>query len=1101
MNTSLYILHKKIEEYKAKFYKNQLIKGGLLAVSLLISAFIFVNFIEYFGRFGSLFRGVLLFAFVGLALYTLVYLIGLPLIHFMKMGKRVSSNEAAADIGKFFPGIGDKLLNTLQLSQNTVSDDALLLASIEQKSSSLKFYHFSDAINFKDNRKYLKYCLPPLVILLFISAISPHFFESSERIINFRQAYVEDAPFSFNLLNEDLKAYRNEDFKLNLSLEGGALPEEVFLVYNDRRFRMNIENRNTYSYTFTKLQQNVDFNFLASGFESKGYELSLINRPEMLSFDIIATYPSYLGKEAESLENVGNLIVPEGTRIRWLFNTQFADSLFINLSSNIKGKNSSLFKASQNNVNQYSFTYQASESSDYNIVMSNNQAFNNESIAYYINVIPDLLPQIRLEQIKDTALYNYIALGGAISDDYGISKFTLKYKQKNNVADNFKSVDIDFSKNQLSQTFFHQFDLGQLGLEREDEIEYYLELWDNDGVNGAKSVKTSIMTFGMPSSKEFDEEVDKQVESTEDQMEKLLRESKELKKDLADLDKDLKSKKKLDFQDNKRLEELLKKRDEMLKDLKDLQKQFDRMQEKQNRFDKQSPETSQKMEKLQELLNQLMQEEENKLFDELEQMMENKEEQKIQDQIEKMKQQDRNLDKDLDRALKLFKQMQLKQKVEQTAKELEKLADKQEELGKKTEENKDIEKNKELKKEQEKLSKEFDEKKEKMKDIEKLSKELRKDMDAQKEEQEKTSEEQKKSEDQLEKNENSESGKSQKKAAKSMRSMAAKMSTQMQSAEMKQMDIDMEALRALLENLIKLSFDQETTMKNLKGISRTDPRFVELSQQQLKLTDDAQVIEDSLYSLAQRVMQIDAFVTKEVTKMKNSMDQSIQHLKERELPRAAAQQQFSMTSINNLALLLSDTFKQMQEMMAMAMPGSGKGNKQESMPSPGLGKQQQELNEKIKGLGQRGQKPSDFSKELAKMANEQAKIRKQLRDMQEALNGTEEGKILGEKLKKLQNEMDKSENEIVNKRINPELIKRQVQIETRLLEVEKAVKEQELDNKRKSKTAIGFQRESPPSLESFMKEKEKQLELIRTTPASFTPFYKQETDNYFRRIK
>jgi len=331
--------------------------------------------------------------------------------------------------------------------------------------------------------------------------------------------------------------------------------------------------------------------------------------------------------------------------------------------------------------------------------------------------------------------------------------------------------------------------------------------------------------------------------------------------------------------------------------------------------------------------------------------------------------------------------------------------------------------------------------------------------------------------------------------------MAAKMSTQMQSAEMKQMDIDMEALRALLENLIKLSFDQETTMKNLKGISRTDPRFVELSQQQLKLTDDAQVIEDSLYSLAQRVMQIDAFVTKEVTKMKNGMDQSIQHLKERQLPRAAAQQQFSMTSINNLALLLSDTFKQMQEMMAMAMPGSGKGMKQGNTPSPGLGKQQQELNEKMKGLGQKGQKPSEFSKELAQIANEQAKIRKQLRDMQESLNGTEEGKKLGDELKKLQNEMDKSENEIVNKRINPELIKRQIQIETRLLEVEKAVKEQELDNKRKSKTAIELQRESPPSLESFMKEKEKQLELIRTTPASFTPFYKQETDNYFRRIK
>ncbi|MGK0137081.1 MAG: hypothetical protein ACI9DJ_000525 [Algoriphagus sp.] len=1101
MNTSLNILNEKIEKYKDKFYKNQLLKGGLLTLSLIISAFICINFIEYFGRFDSLFRGVLLFTFLSLSLYTFVYLIGLPLIHFMKLGRRVSSTKAASDIGTFFPEIKDKLLNTLQLSQNRVANDALLLASIEQKSNNLKFYHFSDAISFKDNRKYLKFCLPPLVLLLFISAISPSFFESSERIINFRRKYIEEAPFSFNLLNKKLKAYKNEDFQLNLSLHGDVLPEEVFLVYNNRRFRMNPEEANTYSYSFNKLQQNLNFKFIASSFESKGYELSLLNRPQLLSFDITATYPPYLAKEAENLENVGNLIVPEGTLIHWLFNTQFTDSLSINLSSTIKNKNNTVQKTRKNNANQYIFDYKAIESSDYNIVMSNDQAYNNENIAYYINVIPDILPQIKLEQMTDTDLYNYIALGGAISDDYGISKFQLKYKQANDVHGSFKSVNINFSDNLLSQAFFHRFDLDQLGLKKGEKVNYYLELWDNDGVNGAKSVKTPIMTFGMPSSKEFDKQVDKQVQDTEDQMESLLLKSKRLKESLEDLDKNLKSKKKLDYQDNKRLEELLRMRDDMLKDLEDLQKQFDKMEDKQNRFDNQSLATQQKMEKLQELLSELMQQEQNKLFDELEQLMENKEEQKIQDKIDKIKQQGRNLDKDLNRALKLFKQMQLKQKIEQTAKELDELANKQDKLAKKTGDNKDIERNNTFKKEQEKLSTEFNETKEKLKDIEKLGKELRKDMDAQKEEQDKTSAEQKKATDQLAKNENSESKKSQKKAATTMRSMATKLNAQMQSAEMKQMNIDMEALRALLENLIKLSFDQESSMKTLKGLSRTDPRFVELSQQQLKLTDDAQVIEDSLYSLAQRVMQIDAFVTKEVTKMKNSMDQSIQYLKERELPRAAAQQQFSMTSINNLALLLSDTFKQMQEMMAMAMPGNGKNGRERNLPSPILSKQQQELNKRMKGLGQQGQTPSDVSKELARMANEQAKIRKQLQDMQQSLSGTNEGNKLGNELKKLQNEMDKSETDIVNKRINPELIKRQIQIETRLLEVEKAVKEQELDNKRKSKTALEFQRKSPPSLEKFQKEKEKQRELIRTTPASFTPFYKKETDSYFRRIK
>ena len=55
---------------------------------------------------------------------------------------------------------------------------------------------------------------------------------------------------------------------------------------------------------------------------------------------------------------------------------------------------------------------------------------------------------------------------------------------------------------------------------------------------------------------------------------------------------------------------------------------------------------------------------------------------------------------------------------------------------------------------------------------------------------------------------------------------------------------------------------------------------------------------------------------------------------------------------------------------------------------------------------------------------------------------------------KTQKEMDDAENEIINKRVNPELIKRQIQLETRLLEAEKAIKEREMDTKRKSKTAL-----------------------------------------------
>lgn len=1100
MSNSIDILNDKIEEYKSKYYKNQLIKGLLLSVGLVLSAFLFVNFIEYFGRFGSVFRGLLLLILIATAVYTLVFLIGKPLLYFFKLKQGVSNSDAAQDIGKFFPEIGDKLLNTLQLSSTASEDNALLLASIEQKSSKLKFYQFSDAVNLGENKKYLKYALPPIVLLLFISAISPSFFKSSERIINFRQEFVEEAPFEFVLENENLNAFRNEDFNLKLKLEGDAIPDEVYLVYNDRRFRMNsVEggSSNEYEYVFNKLQNNVSFNFQASGFDSEKHEISLLNKPELLSFDVIANYPSYLNKKAERLQNVGNLIVPEGTNLKWIFKTQYADSLSVVFDMK------TVSKAVRNNSNEYSFVKNLRQSSDYQVIIKNNLVQSDQSIDYYINVITDQFPKIQLEQIKDTTLYNYIAFGGNISDDYGFSDFKLKYKKKGEENKDYKSVPIAFNKSQLSQTFFHQFDLNKLGLQQEDQIEYYLELWDNDGVNGAKSVKSSLMTFGLPSTEKFDEEVDKQIENTEDKMEDLLKKSKDLKKSMSDLDKTLKTKKQIDYQDKKKLEDLLKKRQQMMEDLQELQKQFEKMQEKQNRFQQQSPETLQKMEQLQQMLNELMKDEESELFKQMEEMLEKNETDKMMDQLQKMKDQERNLDRDIDRTLKLFKNMQLKQKVEQVSKELEELAEKQEKLAEKTEQTKKEDKaaNEDLKKEQEKLAEKFEEKKDKLKEIEKLSKELRKETDTQKEKQEEISEDQEKAEEQLKNQENKESSKSQKKAAKNMKAMSQQMKQQMQSAEMKQLDLDMDALRAILENLVTLSFDQEKLMKEFKGLSKSDPRFVDLSQNQLKLVDDAKVIEDSLYSLAQRVMQIESYVTKEVTQMKNSMDESIALLKERDLPKASAKQQFSMTSINNLALLLSDTFQQMQDMMAMSMPGSGKGGKSGKMPMPGAGESQQKLNERMKGLGKEsGKGQKGLSEELAKIAGEQAKIRKQLKEMQEQLNGTELGKKLGGELQQLQKQMDDTENDLINKRITPALFKRQQNIETRLLEAEKAIKEQELDTKRKSKTALEFDRPSPPSLENFMKEKQKQQELIRTTPPNFTPFYKQETDNYFKRL-
>jgi len=324
----------------------------------------------------------------------------------------------------------------------------------------------------------------------------------------------------------------------------------------------------------------------------------------------------------------------------------------------------------------------------------------------------------------------------------------------------------------------------------------------------------------------------------------------------------------------------------------------------------------------------------------------------------------------------------------------------------------------------------------------------------------------------------------------------------MEAAEMEQMQENMDSLRDILENLITLSFDQEALMKDFRGVSLQDPRFIKLGQQQLKLKDDAKVVEDSLYALANRVVQIQSFVTRELNDMKSYMDESVKGIKDRQINVATSKQQFSMTSMNNLALMLSDVFKQMQEQMAMAMPGSGKGKKgKQKGEKPGMGEMQEKLNEEMKQLGQGKQGQGNNSEKLARMAAEQAAIRKMVQDLKDSQNGTEAGKQFGKELQEIAEKMDETETDLVNKKITPDLIKRNQEITTRLLESEKAMKEQDEDEQRKAQAAKQNPRQPPAAFEKYIRDKEKQTELLRTIPPAFSPFYKREVDTYFRKYQ
>lgn len=300
-------------------------------------------------------------------------------------------------------------------------------------------------------------------------------------------------------------------------------------------------------------------------------------------------------------------------------------------------------------------------------------------------------------------------------------------------------------------------------------------------------------------------------------------------------------------------------------------------------------------------------------------------------------------------------------------------------------------------------------------------------------------------------------------------------------------------------------------MTDLKGIDVNNPKYIQLSQQQRKLKDDAKVLEDSLFALSKRVPQIQSMVNQEIASINRNAEQAIGHLEDRQVPVARSEQQYVMTSVNNLALMLSEALQQMQQQMqsqkpansACKKPGKGKPSSSASMMrkmQEDLNKQMQKMKDGMKpgdgqkkpGQGQQGQR--GMSEQLAKMAAQQEALRQMMQEMNNEKNG--DGKLgnLGDAMKK----MEETERDLVNKRITEETMKRQQDILTRLLESERAEREREQEEKRESNTAKDQIYRNPAQFEEFKKQQTRETELLKTVPPTMNSFYKNLVNSYFQ---
>jgi hypothetical protein len=1111
------ILINKLDEFIRKYYSNQLLKGVLLFVAIFLVSFLLVNGLEYYGHFGTIPRTVLFYLFISVSILILYHYIITPLLKIRKIGKIISHEQASEIIGKHFTEIQDKLLNTLQLKKLYESGEEnpdLLKAGIDQKIAQLKPVPFTTAIDFSKNRKFLKYTLPPLFILLLFFLISPSFLiKPAERIIHHTKIFAEEMPFHVLILNKTLKAFQQEDFILKIKVTGEQLPDEVFIESEGNSYRLVKENKILFSHTFKTLQKSKKFRLVAGKFKTEEYTINVFPKPVILDFTTEIKYPSYLDRKSELLENTGDLIVPEGTSVKWRFYTKDVEMISLKFDNELKS-------GVKKNGNVFEYESIFSKNQKYVIKATNLFVLKPDSLSFTITVIPDLIPSITVNQASDTLLPSRLYFNGIIKDDYGFSKLSFNYSiilTDDTIKKEVRIENLPFNKNLNQQSYYYSVDLTQIEINPGEEIEYFFEVCDNDALHGGKCSRTGIFTYKPLTPEEIDKLASQKEKEIEKTLETALKESKQIQKQIEELNRKLNEKTTLTWQDKKQIEDLLQKEKNIEDALEKVQAENLQKNNFEEHYNKSDSSLIDKQNQLNELFNQIMDDEMKKMVEELKTLLDKIDKNQVTQMLEKMKMSNKDIEKQLDRSLEMFKQIEFDKALTETIEKLKQLSDQQKTLAEKTESK--TQNNEQIKEEQKEISKQFEEVNKKMDELEEKNKNLEEpnQFPNTDEKQKEIDQDLEQSQQSIEKNESKEAGKSQKKASQGMSSMAQQLEDMKNERDAEEAAEDYEMLRQILENLVRISFDQEDLMERTKKINRSDPKYLNLIKEQNDIKDDMAMVEDSLNQLAKRQIMIKPFIMREVSAINRNMKESVKGMNDRNIQIAASKQQFIMTSVNNLALMLDESLKKMESEMNSQCNKPGKstcnkpGGKSGKKSIKSLRQMQEQLNKQMEGLkgelesqkkqgqGQKGTGGNrQMSEKLARMAAEQEAIRNEMKKYQDQMN--EQGIKPDGQMSDAMSKMEQTEKDLVNKRILQETLNRQQEILTRLLESEKAELQREQEEKRKSTEAKNQKYSNPSSIFQYNIQKTSAMELLKTEQPSYNYFYRNKINSYFLKF-
>lgn len=774
----------------------------------------------------------------------------------------------------------------------------------------------------------------------------------------------------------------------------------------------------------------------------------------------------------------------------------------------------------------------AQQSGNYRIQITDVEGFTNrEPINYTLTVFKDTAPDVNIvSPARDTVLDNamLVDLKAEATDDYGIQALQLVYRVE---AEGAEEVNVPLKRwgvadapVRRSVSVAYRWDVDRIGIFPGEVLAYYVQALDNDDVSGPNIGKSPTYTLRFPSLSELYDSVATEQETEQQGLEDLVDEQADATGLIDTLLGKIRKSQELTFNDENLMQQVLdnqKQIEQAAKQLvEDMQQTAEDMEQKQL-FD---TETIQKYQELQELMEQALSEEHKEILRKLSEALAK---QQVSEQERSMM--EANLSQEqflqqLERAKSLYEQILLQQELEAAAKQAQALAEQQKELMDTLETSAESAPANELAQKEDRVGEEFGKLSENLDELGAEMGELAENKENAPPQIERIADEVKRlnqfakdhnlpedletTSENLRSGQNREALESGREAEQTLTELAQGLDNALEFMEGANANETLTAMREAVKSGLHLSHLHEEVLSKTNDLiiaGQTEAyitneilQLQNLAADELSTAEGIAQLANKLWELGNRQMEVPPKVVWHLNASKDALSRAARALEDRQPSLAMPIQRTALADLNQAIFELLDAMAQMNQQMG----ASGMENMLEQLQQ--LAESQEQLNQMAQNLSQQmqeqGQTPG-FEQMMRQLAAQQQLIREATERLAE--RAEQMAQMLGS-LEDVAGEMTEVEQSLRQGELDEQVLNRQEQILTRMLDSLKSLQKRDVGKQRKAEVAEKPEtpaQEVPPLHPELLEIVQKLEATPHAKELEDIPFqYREQLRRYFKAL-